>query len=51
MKRQRIYQMITEGVVESRKEYGLQLINLDDVINLAREKFKRRRSKTTEVSL
>ena len=50
-KRQRIYQMITEGLVESKKEYGLQLANLDNVMNLAREKFKRRRSKTTEVSL
>ena len=50
-RRQRIYQMIAEGLVESRKEYGLQLVNLDDVMNLAREKFKRRRSKTTEVSL
>ncbi len=50
-KRQRIYQMITEGLVESRKEYGLKLVNLDDVINLAKEKFKRRRSKAAEVGL
>jgi len=50
-KRQRIYQMITEGLVESRKEYGLQLVNLDDVVNLAIEKFKRRRSKAAEVGL
>ena len=48
-RRQRIYQMIAEGVVGSRKEYGLQLVKLDDVMNLAREKFRRRRSKTTEV--
>lgn len=47
-RRQRIYQMIAEGLVESKKEYGLQLVNLNDVMNLAREKFKRRRSKTTE---
>ncbi len=50
-RRQRIYQMIAEGLVESRKEYGLKLVKLDDVMNLAREKFKRRRSKATEVGL
>jgi len=47
---QRIHQMIAEGPVESRKEYDLKLVNLDDVMNLAREKLKRRRSKTTEFS-
>ena len=50
-KRQRIYQLIAEGLVESKKEYGLQLVRLDDVMNLAREKFKRRRSKAAKVEL
>ncbi len=50
-RRQRIYQMITEGLVESRKEYGLKLVKLDDVMNLAKEKFKRRGSKAAEVGL
>jgi predicted DNA-binding transcriptional regulator AlpA len=50
-KRQRIYQMISEGLLESRKEHGLKLVKFDDVMNLAREKFKRRGSKATEVGL